>query len=229
MGDQVDSGLDAQTTEGTQPQGNLQQKGDSETQQGNLPAGAKLADVVRNDPEAMKALRPDFQADKDRGVVRAQKQSSEAITMVKNLAKRLGMSDDDIRKAQRDMVLDDLVDERINSLSDVGGQTEAEAEQAASSTTGEPVNVESIQQAYPMLDFNDTEVIQVYKQNQNKPADLALALQNLVIQKASKKTDKPSTAISPGEGNPPAKTSTDISEIDDPEVLTQIWLSGGKK
>lgn len=109
-----------------------------ETQPGNSLAGAELAQAALNDPETAKQLRAHFQSGKDKGIAKVEKKADAALAQIEQFAKALGVDPAKIEEAQREIVLNDIVQERLNpqqtdSQPVASGVTAAETQQLASS------------------------------------------------------------------------------------------------
>lgn len=129
MSDQTDS-LNGGEDKSAETHVDLSQAQTDETKTGNSLAGEALAKAAMNDPEARKIL----QSQKDKGVDQAVKTANAALAEVERLGKALGHTPEEIEKAQKEILIDDLYQKSMgNSQSDAGGQTEAEAQTEASS------------------------------------------------------------------------------------------------
>lgn len=193
MSDQTDSGLDARTGEDTQPNPDSQQTGDSKSQDENSLAGAALAEALLKDPEALEIVRRQQQSTKDRGVASANKKADEALTLIKDVAHRLGIDPAKVQQAQRDIVLDELINERLgNSQAKPGGEVQAEAQQPASS-----LDIEAAKKVFPNLDENDPRVTKAVRDAKSQEA-LIVSLANIRLQDAGKPQASPTQAVSGG-------------------------------
>jgi len=200
MSDQVDSGQESQEADDLASQEPSQTSDDSKL---DSLAGAELAQATRDDPVAMEALRREFQSDKDRGVASAEKTAREALSMVEQLAGYLDMKPDQIKQAQRNMVLDGLIASQTDSKPAVSEQQAAEIPAIASSI--------NYNKAYKNVGVEPPDTLE--------DIEWALRFQSqddleneLSKRKAAKPTKpaSPGTVISPGGGK-----ATALVEVDD--------------
>lgn len=202
MNPDVDSGQDSQEANDLASQEPSQISDDSKP---DSLAGAELAQAAKDDPVASEELRRHFQSKKDIGVADAQKTAKEALSMVGELADYLNLKPEAIREAQRNMVLDRLIDSNLPADSQpvVSEQLGAEAKATESS-------IDYIE-AYEKAGVKQPDTLEelTWMEQFKDEASLKNALLKRKLQKPAEKTTSPSTLVSPsgGKGSKPANTA----------------------
>ena len=221
MSDQTDSQVANEDANASQAE--ISQKQSGETQSGNSLAGAALAELALKDPEAAEQLRRHYQSEKDKGVEQAKKTAQSALDEVQKIANRLNISPEQVEKVRKDMLLEELYQERFgNSQAQVGGQRAAEAQPQASS-----VDIAKIKQAYNDIDFNDPVVLQAVAQNINNEEGLLAALGKVKVSRVSKPQPTAASAVSPaGSVNKARSTVEELQAEYDKLSTSEHWKSG---
>lgn len=132
MSDQVDSQSANVDANASQAASSQNQKG--ETQPGNLPAGAALADALLNDPEAREIARRKLQSEKDKGVDKAIKTAQQTKDQLEAFAEAYGIDLNKVSEYRRNKLLDDLYEERYGDFQPEVGEPEVEETQQAASS-----------------------------------------------------------------------------------------------
>ncbi|MCB2179456.1 hypothetical protein KQH61_05995 [bacterium] len=211
MSDQVDSSVANEDKSASQA--GLSQQQSSETQTGNLPAGSALAELALNDPEAAEYIRRKQQSAKDKGVDRAVKLAEQVRDDLDAFAEATGIDPAKVKEYRRNKIVDDLYEQQYgNSGVSSGGNQPQEAQSTASSDAGKPVDISAIKKAFSELDFNDEDVLLAISQNANNEDSMMAALGKIKVQRASKPSASPASAVTPSGGKPAA--SSDVSDTD---------------
>lgn len=196
MNPDVDSDQESQEAEDLASQELSQTSDDSKS---HSLTGAELAQAAKDDPVASEELRRHFQSKKDIGVADANKTAQEALSMVEQLAGYLDMKPDQIKQAQRDMVLDGLIASQTDSKPVVSEQPVTEAKQPESS-------VDYIE-AYEKVGMKTPDSPEEFAWAAQFKS--TVALKNALVEKKAnlpaEKEASPGTAVSPSGGKSPTK------------------------
>lgn len=193
MSDQTDS-LDA-NVDTNASQAEASQGQTSETQAGNSLAGQALADLALKDPVAAEQLRRHYQSQKDKGVSEATKTAKAALDEVQKLAARLGVSPEKVEQVRKDMLIEEIYQERYgNSQPETGGKMVVEAQATASSN----IDLDKVKKVFPNLDYGNDLAVMKAISNSKDMDSLFASLGRIAASQVDKPKPSPTQAVMPG-------------------------------
>jgi len=167
MSDQTDSPKVEAEVQDAKPEPSPEPKGDAAD---SLDA-TRLVQSILSNKEATELMRRQFQSDKDRGVAKALNEAAEAKDMYQQIAERLGLDQNQLQQAQREVFLDNLMasglqqPEAAAPVPDNNGMLSGDrAWEAASSILG-GVSAEMQQQIRAQMatkQFTDAQAVQAF-------------------------------------------------------------------